>query len=93
MTEEAAAETSLPAGDRYASAAQGDFQRFDAALRDIIGRVEHVRAILEAGPAAADVQELIALLDTTDARSALDLNLAEPPLRGDAEARAKEKPR
>jgi hypothetical protein len=91
MTEEAAAETSLPAEDLSTSAVQDDVQRLDAALRELIGRVEHVRAILEAGPAAADVQELIALLDTTDARSALCLNLAEPPLRRAAEARAKEK--
>lgn len=45
-----------------------------AALRDLIWRVEHVRSLLEGATSEADPHELSALLDTSDARAALELN-------------------
>jgi len=59
---------------------QDERRRLEATLRDLIGRMEHVRLRLQQQvPEAAETIELVALLDTEDARLALGLNLTDPP--------------
>jgi hypothetical protein len=47
--------------------------RLEAALRDLISRVEHVRSVIRYSAAVLDMREIVALLDTGDAREALGL--------------------
>lgn len=52
-------------------------QAIVAALRDLIWRVDHVRSLLGGINPEANPQELIALLDTNDARAALGLTTVQ----------------
>jgi hypothetical protein len=66
------------------SAVQLDTVQIEAALRDLIWRVEHVRLLLQRPAASSTAETLTALLDTTDARQALRLENAQ--LSGDERA-------
>lgn len=58
--------------------ARKDAARFEAALRDVIWRVDYVRSLLEEPAGAPHLQELVSLLDTSDVRAVLRLDEAEP---------------
>jgi len=74
-------QSGVEVGDRAGTSdTQEALRRLDAALRDLIGRMEHVRARLqEKAPDTADIAELVTLLNTADARLALGLRPADPP--------------
>jgi len=52
-------------------AMQSTAARQEAALRDLIWRVDHVRARLALSNSTSELHELVALLDTSDAHAAL----------------------
>lgn len=92
---EDASQTSAPRTNGHsAPKKQEEFRRLDATVRDLIGRMDHVRERLqEQDLGAADIAELVTLLDTTDARLVLGLNLADLPCQEPLNDSDKERPR
>ncbi|SDG59382.1 hypothetical protein SAMN05660686_04964 [Thalassobaculum litoreum DSM 18839] len=59
-----------------------DVVQIEAALRDLIWRVEYVRLLMQRSDAFSAADEIVTLLDTADARRILQL--PDTPLSGDA---------
>ncbi|MFN4231288.1 hypothetical protein [Parvibaculum sp.] len=79
MTDESTEEALTTDLARPGTAAQKDIVRIEAALRDLVWSVDHVRSLLQGPENTPDPQELLVLLDTRHAHAALGLDGVETP--------------
>lgn len=79
VTDESTEDTLTTDLARPGTATQKDTARIEAALRDLVWSVDHVRSLFQDPENAPDPQEILVLLDTRHAHAALGLGGAEPP--------------
>lgn len=79
VTDESTEDASTTDLARPGTATQKDTVRIEAALRDLVWSVDHVKSLLQDPENTPDPQELFVLLDTRPAHDALGLGGAESP--------------